>query len=163
MGEGRMIWSEAWTARLLEIRKSGLSQSSVADKLTREGFQVSNASVHNRLAEVGDPLKAVAAAVPADLLPPPMTLESRAAALQLPAIFVMPELPDLPDRPPRPPSPKIKFPDNARACIFPIGDPGAPDFRFCAEPKRDQEGPYCGHHYTVTHAPPAVYLVPAAP
>lgn len=49
------------------------------------------------------------------------------------------------------------WPTNPRACIFPIGDPGAPGFRFCGTGKQDL-GPYCDHHHVITHAPASAPL-----
>ncbi len=44
-----------------------------------------------------------------------------------------------------PVQPGIVFPDSGR-CLWPIGDPPDPDFRFCGEEAQPQ-GPYCPEHH----------------
>ncbi len=38
-------------------------------------------------------------------------------------------------------------------CRWPIGDPGAADFRFCGAAKRVGAGPYCAHHAGIAYQP----------
>lgn len=40
------------------------------------------------------------------------------------------------------------FPGYGR-CVFPLGDPGNAEFRFCGEGAG--EGAYCGQHWSATH------------
>ena len=38
-----------------------------------------------------------------------------------------------------------KSPRHGRPCLWPIGDPALPDFRFCGAP-RSLDRPYCAEH-----------------
>lgn len=39
-----------------------------------------------------------------------------------------------------------------RRCVFPLGDPDAPDFDFCRAPVReDPPSPYCAEHHAVAY------------
>jgi GcrA cell cycle regulator len=40
---------------------------------------------------------------------------------------------------------------TSNACRWPCGDPGRPDFHFCAKPV--VEKPYCGHHRDMAFQP----------
>lgn len=46
-----------------------------------------------------------------------------------------------------PPRPIAEFPPLGR-CVYPIGDPGTPDFHFCGD-RAESGGPYCQHHHAI--------------
>lgn len=49
---------------------------------------------------------------------------------------------------PRPPAPKSEL--SSEPCVWPIGDPGEPGFRFCSKP-RLKKHPYCKAHTLMSY------------
>jgi hypothetical protein len=42
---------------------------------------------------------------------------------------------------------------HSGCCTWPIGDPDAPDFRFCGRPKADRQVSYCAMHLARSREP----------
>jgi len=89
-------------------------------------------------------------------------LEPVSRARNVPSAPRIPQaLQDMANRPFQAPSEAVKIADGSYAnvltitesmCKFPIGDPGADDFRFCAR-RTEPEEPYCTAHSRIAYQP----------
>lgn len=78
-------------------------------------------------------------------------LASLSSVLPTPVRIVLP--PRVPRQAPKPPAPPAALPTPFRPqpCCYPIGNPGARDFRFCDQPTWRAGSPYCANHHAVCH------------
>ncbi len=56
--------------------------------------------------------------------------------------------------PARPPAPPTKNPFNGGGCVWPIGQPKEPDFRFCGAEPLVAGKPYCEWHAKIAYVRP---------
>ena len=57
---------------------------------------------------------------------------------------------ETPEPPPKPP--RAEFPSSGH-CVFPIGDPRQPEFRFCGIRHGNFDRPYCEQHHAIACVP----------
>jgi GcrA cell cycle regulator len=141
-------WPEWRVVRLRELIGAGLSASEVGRELG-----VSKNSVIGKAERIG--LKLMRHHPPRPK--PPKLRPIKPAA---------PPLPPKPRPPPRPPDPPdalmnqfdgdtgsfALFGVPPSGCMWPIGDPASPDFRYCGA-KRQHPHPYCAEHAKVAFQP----------
>ena len=146
----RALWAEGHSTAEIG-RRMGISKNAVVGKAHRLNLPARPSPIRR---EAGDPAAPRPAVVRAPRVVPGgarTTLPPVAQPAPAPVPMAV-----LPVAPPAPPPAVVRpFPRvaSARACCWPIGEPGQPDFRFCAAAAMTSK-PYCLDHAAVAYVKP---------
>jgi GcrA cell cycle regulator len=143
IAELRELWAQGYSASQIAKQIGGVTRNAVIGKAHRLGLQGRPSPIRSdgaggrrsrRRAQFTPqtitataPLAETAIAAPTDLAPEP--------AIEIPVEAPAEEAADAP---------------NGPRCVWPIGDPGSPDFHFCNRPAAP-ERPYCSAHCTIAY------------
>jgi GcrA cell cycle regulator len=139
----RALWDEGHSTAEIG-RRMGVSKNAVVGKAHRLNLPARPSPIR-REAEGGATPRP--AAQPRKALPPrePAPLR-RPAAAPAPAAAVAAPAPVAPPAAVVRPFPRV----SARTCCWPMGEPGTPEFRFCAAPAMAPK-PYCAEHAAIAY------------
>ena len=151
----KKLWSEGLSASQIAGELGGVTRNAVIGKVHRLGLSGRAKAPQPQAARPKKPAARPATSAGRSGGASPMTvgntaLKSEAAPIARPQAAPQPAIYSLSDEPLIPNCSVLQI--NEQTCKWPVGDPSASDFHFCAR-RSDVGIPYCGYHARIAYQP----------